>query len=566
MVKNIEAILFDVGGTLRRTTHRTPDEKNALVSSIMEIVGAQGDPHLFSRELNRRYRAYQAWARETMEELGEGDLWTRWILPDSPAPLVQDNAIRLNQLFRESLGVRTVDPLTREVVIELFRRGYRLGIVSNTTSSVEVPALLKELGIPGCFETVILSAVVGRRKPDPAILLDAASRMGVKPGHCAYIGDRPDRDVAAGQAAGFALTILIQREQGEPGTSSQLEFTPDTSIQSLGSLLEIFPPRQASLPMLGTPMYDVAFSTMWVRKNFPGLGDFMEAARRIGFARIELNHQMNSETLAEADLTRVKISSIHEPCPADIPLDTLKERDWLVSALDEENRIHGVEAVKRSILLAEQVGADYIVVHAGANNSSRNLERKLRLLVEHGQAGTDEFYALVEEMKAERQEKASRHFAAVRKSIRELLDFAAPRRVRLGIENRYHFLEIPSPDELQTLLEMGGPEQIGFVLDTGHAYALDRMGFYPFTGWLERFSNRIIGTHLHDVVGLTDHYAPGRGEIDFDLVGSYLPPEANRTCEFQVFNTFEQVKNGLNYLHDHHCIRLMDIKIGEEPC
>jgi hypothetical protein len=58
---------------------------------------------------------------------------------------------------------------------------------------------------------------------------------------------------------------------------------------------------------------------------------------------------------------------------------------------------------------------------------------------------------------------------------------------------------------------------------------------------------------------LTDHYAPGRGEINFDLVGSYLPPEANRTCEFQVFNTFEQVKNGLNYLYDHHCIRMMEI-------
>ena len=102
---------------------------------------------------------------------------------------------------------------------------------------------------------------------------------------------------------------------------------------------------------------------------------------------------------------------------------------------------------------------------------------------------------------------------------------------------------------------MGGPDQIGFVLDVGHAYALDRMGFYPFREWLERFSSRIIGTHLHDVVGLTDHYAPGLGEVNFDLVAAYLPAEANRTCEFQVFNNFEQVKAGLKYLHSHQCIK-----------
>jgi sugar phosphate isomerase/epimerase len=104
---------------------------------------------------------------------------------------------------------------------------------------------------------------------------------------------------------------------------------------------------------------------------------------------------------------------------------------------------------------------------------------------------------------------------------------------------------------------MGGEDTIGFVLDVGHAYTLDRLGFYPFQEWLERFSARIIGTHLHDVVGLADHFAPGLGEIDFDLVARYLPRKANRTCEFQAYNHFEQVKVGLKYLLDHHCITII---------
>lgn len=558
MTVEIEAILFDVGGTLRNTSKRSRDEKRALLSQLMALIGADGDILAFSRRIRRRYTSYRVWAQETLTERNEADLWTQWILPEYPEHLIRKNAVQLNQLYREASGTRKVDPLTREVAIELFRRGYRLGIVSNTTSSVEVPALLKELGIPGCFETIILSAVVGKRKPNPDILLDATRRMGVQPGRCAYIGDRPERDVAAGRRAGFAQTILIRNGTTADREMNPEDVIPDHTIDSLDQLLELFPTRNGSqtVPQPTPPVYDVAFSTMWMRKNVPNLQDFFVASRRLGFKKIELNHQMNSSLLAEGELQMMEISSIHEPCPADIPLDTLKDRDWLISALDEENRLQGVNAVRRSIDLASQVGAEYIVVHAGATNSDRHLEKRLRALYEQGKSGSGEFLELVAEMRTERQALSSGHFDSVLKSIRELLDYAAPRKVRLGIENRYHYLEFPSPDELEILLSMGGEDTIGFVLDVGHAYTLDRLGFYPFQEWLERFSTRIIGTHLHDVVGLTDHFAPGLGEVNFDLVAAYLPVEANRTCEFQVFNNFEQVKAGLKYLHSHHCIKI----------
>lgn len=69
------------------------------------------------------------------------------------------------------------------------------------------------------------------------------------------------------------------------------------------------------------------------------------------------------------------------------------------------------------------------------------------------------------------------------------------------------------------------------------------------------YASRIIGVHLHDVNGVTDHYAPGLGEVDFDQVAAYLPREAFRTFELQPSSTAEQVKNGLQFLVDHGCIR-----------
>ncbi len=286
------------------------------------------------------------------------------MLPDFPSELIGGIAVQLNQMYREAIGLRVVFPESREVVLELFRRGYRLGLVSNTTSSVEVPALLKELEITGCFETVILSTVVGKRKPDPAILLDAVQRMGISPEQCAYIGDRIDRDVIAARKAGFSRTVILRDpRQSTPAEAEVQGLVPDHTIQNLQELLNIFPPHSQPKPV---SVCNASLSTMWAIKTLPTLADFFEFARRTGFARIELNHKVTSAMLAGIDLSRFQFSSVHEPCPADISADELKQRDWLVSSTNEENRREGVRAIQRSIDLASQLGASAVVDPCGA--------------------------------------------------------------------------------------------------------------------------------------------------------------------------------------------------------
>ncbi len=209
MVNRVSTILFDMGGTLRGTKKRSKVDRLHFTSELLQVLNADEDPEKFAGMLSRRMSAYRRWARETMIELNEADLWTRWMLPEWPNDLVQSNAVKLNLLWRDATGERVVFPETAEVIKELFRRGYRLGLVSNTTSSVEAPNTLKKLRLTGYFETMILSAVIGKRKPDPQILLEATTAMGVDPSECAYVGDIPERDVAAARLAGFKLAILI---------------------------------------------------------------------------------------------------------------------------------------------------------------------------------------------------------------------------------------------------------------------------------------------------------------------------------------------------------------------
>lgn len=554
MTEQIEAILFDMGGTLRTSVKKSGAEKRELIQRMLDLLGAQDSVDEFTVLLASRADAYKKWAEETLVELTESDLWTKWMLPDWPAEQVSGMAVQLNQLYREAGGTRTVFPETHDVVLELFRRGYRLGLVSNTTSSVEVPAALKELHVTGCFETVILSTVVGKRKPDPSILLEATRRMGIAPEKCAYIGDRADRDVAAARRAGFSKAVILRDpRQAKLEREAGAHLTPDARITNLTGLLEIFPPRPAPQP---DTVYNASLSTMWALKNFPTLADFFEAARRMGFARIELNHKVTTAMLAGIDLSRHQFSSVHEPCPADIGEDELKKRDWLISSTDQVCRVEGVKAIKRSIDMAKRVGAGTVVVHAGHSTPDRDkLEKKLREMIDAGQYDSNEYRAIQARMITIRSEFAAASFESVKKSVLELLAHAEPLGICLGIENRYHYLEHASPDELQILLSLAGPQRIGFIFDIGHAETLERLGFYPRDEWLRRFAPRIVGTHLHDVITTTDHYAPGLGSVDFESAGGYLPAEAFRTCEFQNFNSPEQVKSGLDFLVEHGCIK-----------
>jgi len=310
-------------------------------------------------------------------------------------------------------------------------------------------------------------------------------------------------------------------------------------------------------------LWDVSLSTMWAMGNYTRLEDFFLAARELGFASVELNHQVNSAMLEGIALSRYRLSSVHEPCPADTPVAALKERNWLISAVDEESRRQGVRAVQRSIELAHRLGVRTIVVHAGSVLLDNSLEKELCRLFLEGQSNSAEYARIKKRMLDLRAGLAAPCLEAVKKSLLELLEYAARLDVCLGLENRYHYMDIPGQDELELLLELGGPQNLGgpqhlgFWYDVGHAEIMDRLGFFSQEAWLKRYSTRIVGVHLHDVRGTTDHCAPGTGEVAFDRIARYLPVDAIRTFEIRARTTPEQVKSSLIFLAEKGCIQCL---------
>jgi HAD superfamily hydrolase (TIGR01549 family) len=208
MTQNIEAIFLDLGNTLRILV-KDQDHMARARQKIVELVGTDEDPIAFVAKLDERYKIYRKWAFEHLREAPESEMWTRWLTPDFPAERIAPLGGELTYQFRQSMGRRVVVEGGREVVEELGRRGYILGIISNLIGTREIPEWLEAENFEPYFQVVALSSVLGIRKPAPEIYLEAAHRAGVEPAQCAYVGDNLKRDVTGARGAGFGSVIIM---------------------------------------------------------------------------------------------------------------------------------------------------------------------------------------------------------------------------------------------------------------------------------------------------------------------------------------------------------------------
>jgi len=241
MKREFEAVFFDLGGTLR-IMHKDMEYSNAAKRKVAELLGIDSDPYEFCKFLDYRYLGYHRWALDTMREAPEEEQWTRWLAPDFPKDEIAAKAVELTYQYRMCAeGRRMLVDNGREVITGLYNRGYTLGIISNLTSTIEIPEWLDVDGLTPYFKAVVLSPILGIRKPDPAIYLEAARQVGIPPEKCVYIGDNLDRDVTGSKEAGFGMTIIFI----SPEMLAKKKITdanrPDAIIHEFIEILDIFP-------------------------------------------------------------------------------------------------------------------------------------------------------------------------------------------------------------------------------------------------------------------------------------------------------------------------------------
>ena len=105
-------------------------------------------------------------------------------------------------------------------------------LVSNFYGNIAT--VLREYGLDGIFETIVESAVVGVRKPDPRIFTLGVEALGLQPGEVVVVGDSIDKDIIPARAAG-CQTVWIRGEQWTDDAVD--ESIADRVIDDLAELL-----------------------------------------------------------------------------------------------------------------------------------------------------------------------------------------------------------------------------------------------------------------------------------------------------------------------------------------
>jgi HAD superfamily hydrolase (TIGR01662 family) len=139
----------------------------------------------------------------------------------------------------EAYKLCTVFAGMREALLALRERGYRLGVVTNT-SLARLSADLAYLRMEGVVDVLVTSDDTTERKPHPAPLLKAAERLELPPSALAYVGDYAG-DMQAAHAAGMLAVAALWG--GIFLNETLLAEQPDYAVQSPEELAALFPAR-----------------------------------------------------------------------------------------------------------------------------------------------------------------------------------------------------------------------------------------------------------------------------------------------------------------------------------
>ncbi|MEE8359691.1 MAG: sugar phosphate isomerase/epimerase family protein [Candidatus Omnitrophota bacterium] len=293
-----------------------------------------------------------------------------------------------------------------------------------------------------------------------------------------------------------------------------------------------------------------SLSTTWNYDRASSAAAMIREIKDAGFDKIELNFALTSRYICDIismrDREGIEVSSIHNfcPMPAGVSSNEASPDYYPLSSTDEKTRKRAVQATKTTIETAKKLGASVVVLHLG-RVEIKDRTRKLASVLDVKRYRE----RVKDKMTEERAKEAPRYFEKTLLSVEELLRFAKKKDIILGVENRYYYREIPSPDEIAILLKRFNDSHIGYWHDVGHAQLFENLGIYDHKrDFLERFSERLIGIHIHDIKGIDDHRAPLQGDFNFSILKPYIKPDTFVVLEVQFPADADDIKKGTEHL------------------
>jgi putative hydrolase of the HAD superfamily len=220
------ALLVDALGTLVELAPPAPALRHELSARFgLDVAHEAAD-----RALRAEIGYYRSHLQQARDERSLADLRRRCAevlrgaLPSSDR-LAAISTEALTETLLAALRFRAFDDACEALAIARERR-QRVIVVSNWDFSLT--EVLDRIGLAALVDGVVISAVLGVRKPSPAIFEAALKLAGAARTEAVHVGDSVEEDVDGARAAGIEAVLL--RRDGSPG--------PD-GVTTIASLTEL---------------------------------------------------------------------------------------------------------------------------------------------------------------------------------------------------------------------------------------------------------------------------------------------------------------------------------------
>jgi sugar phosphate isomerase/epimerase len=251
-----------------------------------------------------------------------------------------------------------------------------------------------------------------------------------------------------------------------------------------------------------------------------------EIKSELGFDLIELGHGIRLSLVPGIqkmfDAGEVRFTSLHNFCPLPVEVMTASPDCYKFSAASSEERERAIKQTLQTIDLAMRLNAAFVVLHLG-DVKMPPITDQLIELAKTGKYLSRKYVRLKIGAVEKRERLAPAHLQRVKGCLSRIIEYAASKNVRIALESRRGYEEIPSECELPGLLEMDST-QLGYWHDFGHSQIKENLGFIDHAEWLRLIGPHAFGCHVQDCIWpAKDHEAPFTGAVDFEKLIPLLP-------------------------------------------
>ena len=274
-----------------------------------------------------------------------------------------------------------------------------------------------------------------------------------------------------------------------------------------------------------------------------------EIKTELGFDLIELGHGIRLSLVPGIqqmfDAGEIRFSSLHNFCPLPVEVMMASPNCYEFSSASVNERERAVNQTFQTIDFAERLGAPFVVLHLG-RVKMRPITDILIRMTKTGKHLSRRYVRAKLKAVQTRERRSPACLQRVKDCLRRIMEHAASKNVRIALESRRGYEEIPSERELPALLNEWNSGQVGYWHDFGHSQIKENLGFIDHAEWLGALGPRTFGCHVQDCIWpARDHEPPFTGSIEFEKLVPLLPTNCLFVWEMSPNKTADAIRQSI---------------------